>query len=108
MPAWLNRVVSEYGQACADRLEGPGEPEAAIRGPIEQLLAGFGEAMSLQVVPHGESALEGLSVRPDYAVRVGGAITGYLEVKRPRTSLAPESFRGHNKQQWDRLRISPT
>lgn len=107
MPAWLTRVVSDYGQACAERLVGPGEPEAAIRGPIEQLLAGFGDAMSLHVVPHGESALEGLSVRPDYAVRVGGAITGYLEVKRPGTPLDPGSFRGHNKQQWERLKDLP-
>lgn len=107
MPAWLTSVVSEYGRGCADRLAGPGEPEAAIRGPIEQLLAGFGDAMSLNVVPHGESALDGLSVRPDYAVRVDGAITGYLEVKRPGTPLSPDSFRGHNKQQWERLNDLP-
>ncbi|MGH3221602.1 MAG: type ISP restriction/modification enzyme [Streptosporangiaceae bacterium] len=59
------------------------------------------------VVAHGEAPLSELGVRPDYAIRVDGAITGYLEVKRPDAGIDPASFRGHNKLQWQQLRDLP-
>ncbi len=47
------------------------------------------------------------AVRPDYAIGVDGAITGYVEVKRPGTPLDPSTFSGHNKTQWERQRDLP-
>jgi hypothetical protein len=35
-------------------------------------------------------------VRPDYGVSVGGAITGYVEVKAPGRTIDPTAFLGAN------------
>lgn len=103
VPDWLAEAVSAFGEACKERLDGTGEPEAAVRPPIEALMQATGSALSLHVVEHGESALDDLQVKPDYAIRVNGVITGYIEVKKPHTDIDPESFTGHNRSQWERL-----
>lgn len=108
MPAqWLIDATSTLGEACKKKLAGPGQAEAAIRAPIEELLAAAGQNLSLTVVPHDEVSDKDRGVRPDYAIRVNGAITGYLEVKKPGDNLDPESFTGHNLRQWQRQRDLP-
>ena len=88
VPEWLQRAVADFGRECKDLLQGGvGEPEAAIRPPIEKLLTTIGEHSHHQVVAHGEAPLAELGVRPDYAIRVDGAVTGYLEAKKPDLSL---------------------
>lgn len=103
----MSSVVAKFGTACKQRLAGPGEPEAAIRGPIEEMLSAIGQQLSLMVVPHAEVADTERGVRPDYAISVGGAVTGYVEVKRPGANLDPASFSGHNLAQWERQRDFP-
>jgi len=71
------------------------------------LLTTIGEHSDHQVVVHGEAPLAELGIRPDYAIRVDGAVTGYLEAKKPDLSLDPSTFRGHNKRQWEQLRDLP-
>ncbi|MBW4703707.1 type ISP restriction/modification enzyme [Micromonospora sp. RL09-050-HVF-A] len=105
--AWLASALQEFGQACADKLSGPGDAEAAIRAPIEVLLAAVGKRLGLKVVPHDEVRDTERGVRPDYAISVNGAITGYVEVKRPGKSIDPGSFRGHDLNQWLRQRDLP-
>jgi hypothetical protein len=107
VPIWLAETVSVFGAACKTKLEGPGEPEEAIRAPLESLLTSVGSQLGLSVVPYGEAALKELGARPDYAVRVDGAVTGYIEVKRPRLSIDEADFRGRNLVQWRRLRDLP-
>src|SRR5699024_271319 len=107
VPGWLVDAVREFGRSCKQRLDGTGEPEAAIRPPMEELLQTVSDAVGVTMVPHGESALQELQVRPDYAIRVDGAITGYVEVKKPRATIDPSSFTGHNRTQWQRLRELP-
>lgn len=108
MPAqWLIDVTSALGETCKKKLAGPGEAEAAIRAPIEELLAAAGRNMSLAVVPHDEVSDTDRGVRPDYAIRVDGAISGYLEVKKPGANLDPDAFTGHNLRQWQRQRDFP-
>ncbi|GGT80948.1 type ISP restriction/modification enzyme [Actinomadura citrea] len=108
VPEWLERAVADFARACQERLAGgAGGAEAAIRSPLEQLMREAGAQFGLDVVMHGEAPLADLGVRLDYAVRVNGAVTGYLEVKRPGTSLDPEGFRGHNHRQWNRLKKLP-
>ncbi|WP_182708566.1 type ISP restriction/modification enzyme [Thermomonospora cellulosilytica] len=107
-PDWLAEAVAEFGESCRERLAGDvGEAEAAIRGPLEQLLRTVGSRHGLDVVPHGEAPLSGLGVRPDYAIRVDGVVTGYIEVKKPGAPLDPAAFKGHNLRQWRRLRDLP-
>lgn len=104
---WLVDATAAFGVTCKAKLAGPGDPEAAIRAPIEQLLAAAGQKLSLTVVPHDEARDTDRGVRPDYAIQVNGAITGYIEVKRPGANLDPESFTGHNLKQWERQRDLP-
>ena len=106
-PDWLSQATSAFGDRCKAKLAGPGEAEAAIRAPIEQLLADAGTALGLTVVPHDEVRDNDRGVRPDYAISVAGAITGYVEVKKPGANLDPESLTGHNLRQWQRQRDLP-
>ena len=104
---WLDDAVSAFGRACHDKLAGPGDREAAIRSPIESLLAAAGAQMGLHVVPHDEVRDTERGVRPDYAISVDGAITGYVEVKKPAHTIDPERFTGHDRRQWTRQRDLP-
>lgn len=104
---WLIDATATLGANCKAKLAGPGEPEAAIRAPIEELLNAAGQQLSLAVVPHDEVHDNDRGVRPDYAISVNGAITGYVEVKKPGANLDSESFTGHNLTQWKRQRDLP-
>lgn len=105
---WLQDAVSTFGAECKRSLAGPGDREAAIRGPLEQLLRTIAEHHARPEIGWSpETRLPHLGVRPDYAVRVGADVTGYIEVKRPGKSVDPDGFTGHDKRQWDRLRDLP-
>lgn len=104
---WLAQAVKEFGEASASKLAGPGDREAAIRAPIEGLLAKVGQQLGLRVVPHDEVRDVERGVRPDYAISVDGVITGYVEVKKPTRSVDPANFTGHDKTQWERQRDLP-
>lgn len=105
---WLQDAVSVFGAECKRSLAGPGDHEAAIRGPLEQLFRAVGEHHALREISwHPETRVPHLGVRPDYAVRVDADITGYIEVKRPGKSIDPDTFSGHGKRQWQRLRDLP-
>src|SRR4051794_37330105 len=104
---WLTDAVASFGVTCKNKLAGPGDREAAIRSPIEGLLAEAGKQLGVIVVPHDEVRDERRGVRPDYAISVDGAITGYVEVKKPGRSVDPKTFRGHDLRQWERQRDLP-
>ena len=106
-PAWVADAVVAFGLACKDKLAGPGEREAAIRTPIEELLGAFGNALHLKAVFHDEVRDEERRVRPDYGVSVNGAISGYVEVKAPGRGIDPAGFKGHDLKQWERQRDLP-
>ncbi|OSZ59856.1 hypothetical protein OQI_13885 [Streptomyces pharetrae CZA14] len=89
------------------KLAGPGEPEAAIRTPLEQLLRTAGPKLGVRAVFHDEVRDTERRVRPDYGVSVDGAITGYVEVKAPGKAIAPAALRGHDKVQWERQKDLP-
>jgi len=105
--SWLDLAVRTYGAACASKLAGPGEREAAIRGPIEALLGVAGKQLKLTAAFHDEVRDTQRQVRPDYGVSIDGAITGYVEVKAPGRAIDPSSLRGHDKRQWERQRDLP-
>ncbi|MER7722960.1 type ISP restriction/modification enzyme [Streptomyces sp. NPDC096323] len=105
---WLVSAVSEFGRASKVKLSGGGGPEASIRGPLEALLKVVGERQQLHEVSwHDEYSLPDLGVRPDYAVRAGGELTGYIELKRPALPVDPTTFSKANKEQWEKLRNLP-
>lgn len=105
--AWLAAALAVYDQAAKEKLAGPGDREAAIRGPIEGLLGAAGRAVGVPAVFHDEVQDTERRVRPDYGVSVAGVITGYVEVKAPGRSIDPDRLRGHDLQQWERQRDLP-
>ena len=104
---WLEQAIRAFGAACKQKLNGPGDREAAIRSPIEGMLGAAGEVLGVTAVFHDEVRDSERRVRPDYGVSVGGAIIGYIEVKAPGHGIDPGAFTGHNKRQWDRQKDLP-
>ncbi len=105
---WLVSAVSEFGRTAKIKLSGGGSGEASIRGPLEALLKVVGERHHQHEVSwHDEYSLPDLGVRPDYAVRAGGELTGYIELKRPGLSVDPSTFGKTNTEQWEKLRNLP-
>lgn len=103
----FDEIVSTFGAATKAKLAGPGDREAAIRSPIERLVTDVAAELGLTAVPYDEVRDTARAVRPDYAIGVNGAITGYIEVKKPGASIDPDNFTGHNLQQWQRQRDLP-
>lgn len=104
----VNTAVSAFGATSGPKLSsGVGEPEDQIRGPFETLLASVGQSMGRIVIPVGEASLSDLKIRPDYAVLVGGAVCGHVEIKAPGKGANPSSYKGHDKRQWERLKALP-
>jgi hypothetical protein len=108
LDGWLLAAVAEFGRACKVKLSGGGSPEAAIRAPLEALLRAVGEHHEQREVSwHDEFRVAGLGVRPDYAIRASGELTGYIELKRPGLPVDPDTFGKGNREQWEKLRNLP-
>ena len=110
----LAEAVSAFGKAVAARLSSAaasGEPEDQLRGPFENLVQQLAPLCGLKTTPVvtiGESSVADLKTRPDYAVTVGGALVGFIELKAPGKGGDPRRFRsGHDKAQWQRLQALP-
>ncbi len=80
-----------------------------MRGPLEVLMTSISAALGVTMTAVGESGLSDLKVRPDYAIKVNGAVTGYVEVKRPGKGADPTTWspKGHDGQQWEKLKALP-
>ncbi len=88
-----------------------GEPEDQLRAPLEGMVANMAEICGFPrsvVAAVGESALIELKTRPDYAITIRGALTGFIEVKAPGKGADPRRFKDrHDKQQWEKLQPLP-
>gem|GEM_PF-1872316 len=113
MPITLIEAVAQFGREAGVRLRNPsvmGEPEDQLRGPFEQLLTQLSQLCGHkpgQVTAVGETTIAALRTRPDYAVTVGGALVGFIEIKAPGKGADPRRFKGHDKTQWQRLQSLP-
>ena len=107
LDAKISQLVADYGVEVKAKLAGAGEPEEALRVPIEHLITAVGAFGGKKTILDGEAHLTELSSRPDFAVRVKGAVVGYIEVKKAGLSLDPSTFSGHNRDQWNRLKDLP-
>ena len=115
MPAkTLAEAVSTYGANAKGKLANiaiSGAPEDQLRGPLEALIRDLAvidgmPANSVQLV--GETTLSELKTRPDFAVIVGKALVGFIEVKAPGKGADPRQFKDpHDKDQWDKLKSLP-
>lgn len=102
-------LISRFGSQCKERLAGPGEREALIRAPFNNLMTGIGHAWGMNVVPHDEVREQEGAVRPDYAISINGLIAGHVELKAPGVSLDPTTYgpSTSNYRQWQRLKELP-
>ena len=81
--------------------------EAQLGAPFENLLAAVAAEFGIDATCTGEPALPNRLGRPDYAVSVGGALAGYVELKAPGTGTEARRFRGRNRDQFKRFSAIP-
>ena len=110
----LQEAISRFGHEAASKLSNPGAagaPEDQLRAPLEALVADLAELAGLRsgtVVMVGETSLADIKTRPDYAVTLGNALIGFIEVKAPGKGADPRRFHDrHDKEQWAKLRTLP-
>ena len=110
----LATAIAEFGAAAKAKLSNPavsGAPEDQLRGPLEMVVGRLAELCGLPpgaVRLVGETTLTSLQTRPDYAVTVNNALTGFIELKAPGKGANPKSFKDpHDKAQWGKLQTLP-
>lgn len=110
----LNDAVSSFGDEAKRKLSSPaivGQPEDQLRAPLERLLSDLAVICGFrrnEVVAVGESSLSDLKTRPDYAVTIRNALTGFIEIKSPGKGADPRRFRDrHDKDQWGKVQSLP-
>jgi hypothetical protein len=112
MSITVESAISSFGAAATAKLSNVavgGNPEDQLRAPFEQLLIDMALlAAYSNVTAVGESALSHLGLRPDYAVTVANALTGFVELKAPGKGADPRSFSNpHDKEQGKKLLSLP-
>ena len=107
-------AISTFGNDAKRKLANPsatGQPEDQLRAPLERLIIDLAEICGFrrnEVTAVGESSLSDLKTRPDYAITVRNALTGFIEVKAPGKGGDPRKFRErHDKEQWEKLQSLP-
>ncbi len=110
----LGSAIAGFGVKAKAKLGSPaaiGEQEEQLRAPFEHLLGDLAELCKLprsSVVAIGESAVNELNTRPDYAVAVHKTLVGFIELKAPGKGADPRRFREkHDKVQWQKLQLLP-
>ncbi len=80
-----------------------GENEEQLRAPFERLIGAVAASLNMDVVCVGETHLPDRLGKPDYGVMAGGLAAGYAELKAPGKGVLRRSFRGHDRNQFDRF-----
>jgi hypothetical protein len=105
--------MARFGTDAKAKLSNPGasgEPEDQLRAPLERLFADLAELCGIQrqwLAAVGESSLSTLKTRPDYAVTLRNLLVGYVEIKAPGKGADPRRYKGHDKEQWEKLQSLP-
>ena len=113
MTLTLQTAISRYGtltKAKLHNLGATGEPEDQLRAPLEGLIDDLAELCRFPrnaVAAVGESSISELKTRPDYAITVRNVLAGFVEIKAPGKGADPRRFRGHDKEQWEKLQSLP-
>lgn len=109
----LTEAIRRYGADAKAKLSNPsvsGEPEEQLRAPLERLFADLAELCGFQrrwIAAVGESSLAAFKVRPDYAITLRNVLVGFVEVKAPGKGADPRRYKGHDKEQWEKLQSLP-
>jgi hypothetical protein len=109
----LKAAIARFGADAKAKLSNPsasGEPEDQLRAPLERLFADLAELCGFKrewLAAVGESSLSTLKTRPDYAITLRNVLVGFVEVKAPGKGADPRHFKGHDKEQWEKLQSLP-
>lgn len=110
----LADVIASFGAAAKQKLSNAaisGAPEDQLRNPLEKLFADIADLVSVtagSLIMIGETTLSHLRTRPDFAVSIGGALIGFVEVKAPGKGFDPRKLADpHDKAQWSKLKSLP-
>jgi hypothetical protein len=109
----LSAVISRFGADAKAKLANPGvtgEPEDQLRAPLERLFGDLAELCGLKreaLAAVGESSLSQFKTRPDYAITLKNVLVGFVEVKAPGKGADPRRYKGHDKEQWEKLQSLP-
>ncbi len=109
----LKTAIARFGADAKAKLANPGatgEPEDQLRAPLETLFADLAELCGFKrewLAAVGESSLSALKTRPDYAITLRNVLVGYVEVKAPGKGADPRRYKGHDKEQWEKLQSLP-
>lgn len=109
----LKTAIARFGAEAKSKLSNPsvtGEPEDQLRAPLETLFADLAELCGFKrdlLAAVGESPLSFLKPRPDYAITIGKTLVGFVEVIVPGKGADPRRFKGHDKEQWEKLQSLP-
>ncbi len=109
----LQDAIARYGASAKAKLANPGatgEPEDQLRAPLETLFADLAELCGRKrewLAAVGESSLSTLKTRPDYAITLRNVLVGFVEVKAPGKGADPRRYKGHDKEQWEKLQSLP-
>jgi hypothetical protein len=114
MKLTLTSAIAAFGAHAKEKLANPaatGQPEDQLRAPFEQLLADLAELCGIPktaIAAVGESSVNDLKTRPDYAVTVHNALVGFIELKAPGKGADPRKYKDpHDKLQWEKLHSLP-
>ena len=99
------RSLRDFGQAVTRKMAQaePGQPEEQLRAPFETFLRDTSASFGTAAECVGEPSLPDSLGRPDYAVHVGGLLTGYVELKAPGKGAHARQFRGRDRAQFKRF-----
>ncbi|MBX9788558.1 MAG: hypothetical protein K2Y37_06545 [Pirellulales bacterium] len=109
----LQEAIARFGAEAKAKLANPGatgEPEDQLRAPLEALFADLAALCGFKpgsVASVGETSLATLKTRPDYAITLRNVLVGFVEVKAPGKGADPRRYKGHDKEQWEKLQSLP-
>ncbi|HEY5485122.1 MAG TPA: type ISP restriction/modification enzyme [Candidatus Cryosericum sp.] len=109
METTIQKALQDFAEAVTAKMTQltPGEPEDQLRGPFENFMAAAAGVLKWKVVCTGETPLADHLGRPDYAVHLGGLLSGYAELKAPGMGADTSRYVGHNRNQWNRFKAIP-
>ena len=102
-------ALKSFARAVRRKLSPPttGEPEEQLRKPFDNLMEEVGDALQQDIRCTGEWSPSSRRVRPDYAIDSNGLLTGIAELKAPGKGARPGQFKGHDREQWQKLSLTP-
>jgi hypothetical protein len=109
----LKKAIARFGAEAKATLANPavsGEPEDQLRAPLVRLFGDLAELCGFKrewLAAVGESSLSTLKTRPDFAVTLRNVLVGFVEVKAPGKGADPRRYKGHDKEQWEKLQSLP-